>query len=75
MCDNQNIHKHDVFFFSSATCYLPVAVGRCSKTETRYHYDHETQDCKRFPYGGCFGNKNNFRSDKECQELNYLQYK
>ncbi|XP_040913680.1 tissue factor pathway inhibitor a [Toxotes jaculatrix] len=49
-------------------CHLPEAPGPCRGMVTRYFFDTATQQCKRFFYGGCFGNANNFRSMGECQE-------
>ncbi|XP_051938008.1 tissue factor pathway inhibitor a [Hippocampus zosterae] len=48
-------------------CHLPEAEGPCRGLLTRYFFDNSTQQCKRFYYGGCFGNANNFRSMAECQ--------
>ncbi|XP_049450195.1 tissue factor pathway inhibitor a [Epinephelus fuscoguttatus] len=48
-------------------CHLPEAPGPCRGLLTRYFFDSESQQCKHFFYGGCFGNANNFRSMEECQ--------
>ncbi|KAF7216223.1 tissue factor pathway inhibitor a [Nothobranchius furzeri] len=48
-------------------CHLPEAPGPCRGLVNRYFFDRETQQCKRFFYGGCFGNANNFRRLPECQ--------
>ncbi|XP_077393247.1 tissue factor pathway inhibitor a isoform X1 [Festucalex cinctus] len=48
-------------------CHLPEAEGPCRGLVTRYFYDGSSQQCKRFYYGGCFGNANNFRSIGECR--------
>ncbi|XP_061697459.1 tissue factor pathway inhibitor a isoform X2 [Syngnathoides biaculeatus] len=48
-------------------CHLPEAEGPCRGLVTRYFFDSNTLQCKRFYYGGCFGNANNFRSIAECQ--------
>ncbi|XP_061547759.1 tissue factor pathway inhibitor a isoform X1 [Phycodurus eques] len=48
-------------------CHLPEAEGPCRGLVTRYFFDSNSQQCKRFYYGGCFGNANNFRSIAECQ--------
>ncbi|XP_054643767.1 tissue factor pathway inhibitor a [Dunckerocampus dactyliophorus] len=47
-------------------CHLPEAPGPCRGLVTRYFFDSNSQQCKRFFYGGCFGNANNFRSMAEC---------
>uniref|UniRef100_A0A3Q2PHQ1 Tissue factor pathway inhibitor n=1 Tax=Fundulus heteroclitus TaxID=8078 RepID=A0A3Q2PHQ1_FUNHE len=48
-------------------CHLPEAPGPCRGLLKRFFFDGETQQCKHFFYGGCFGNANNFRSMAECQ--------
>ncbi|XP_042350914.1 tissue factor pathway inhibitor-like [Plectropomus leopardus] len=48
-------------------CHLAEAPGPCRGLVTRYFFDSESQQCKHFFYGGCFGNANNFRSMAECQ--------
>lgn len=48
-------------------CHLPEAPGPCRGLVTRYFFNSNSQQCKHFFYGGCFGNANNFRSMAECQ--------
>ncbi|XP_029492221.1 tissue factor pathway inhibitor-like isoform X1 [Oncorhynchus nerka] len=48
-------------------CHLDEAPGPCRGLVTRYFFDSQSQECKHFYYGGCFGNANNFKSMKECQ--------
>ncbi|XP_049583944.1 tissue factor pathway inhibitor a [Syngnathus scovelli] len=48
-------------------CHLPEAEGPCRGLVTRFFFDSSSQRCKRFYYGGCFGNANNFRSIGECR--------
>ncbi|XP_075961629.1 tissue factor pathway inhibitor a [Anarhichas minor] len=48
-------------------CHLAEAPGPCRGLVTRYFFDSQSQHCKHFFYGGCFGNANNFRSMSECQ--------
>ncbi|KAM9365118.1 carboxypeptidase inhibitor SmCI-like [Pholidichthys leucotaenia] len=49
-------------------CQLEMVIGPCRGLVARYFFDNTSQQCKRFYYGGCFGNANNFRSMAECQE-------
>ncbi|XP_030643102.1 tissue factor pathway inhibitor a [Chanos chanos] len=49
-------------------CHLPDEPGPCRGLVPRFYFDSQTQECKRFFYGGCFGNANNFRTIKECQD-------
>ncbi|XP_044073357.1 tissue factor pathway inhibitor a isoform X2 [Siniperca chuatsi] len=48
-------------------CHLAEAPGPCRGMVTRYFFDSSSQQCKRFFYGGCFGNANNFKSMAECE--------
>ncbi|KAA8588393.1 hypothetical protein FQN60_001587, partial [Etheostoma spectabile] len=43
------------------------APGPCRGLLTRYFFDSDSQQCKHFYYGGCFGNANNFKSMAACQ--------
>jgi len=47
-------------------CVLPPETGRCKGFIRRFYYDPEVKYCKRFTYGGCGGNGNNFLRLKEC---------
>lgn len=46
-------------------CLHPPDSGPCQERLTRYYY--ENGECKRFEYGGCAGNGNNFFTKVECQ--------
>ncbi|XP_020797723.1 LOW QUALITY PROTEIN: tissue factor pathway inhibitor a [Boleophthalmus pectinirostris] len=48
-------------------CQLPEAPGPCRGLVSRFLFDPETQSCRHFFYGGCFGNANNFRTMDECR--------
>ncbi|XP_056144818.1 tissue factor pathway inhibitor a isoform X2 [Lampris incognitus] len=48
-------------------CHLEEAPGPCRGLVTRFFFDSKSQECKRFFYGGCLGNANNFRSMADCQ--------
>uniref|UniRef100_A0A3B4AJT1 BPTI/Kunitz inhibitor domain-containing protein n=1 Tax=Periophthalmus magnuspinnatus TaxID=409849 RepID=A0A3B4AJT1_9GOBI len=48
-------------------CQLPEAPGPCRGLVSRFLFDPETQSCRHFFYGGCFGNANNFRTIDECK--------
>lgn len=47
-------------------CNLPKQPGPCRAYMPRFYYDSETGYCKRFIYGGCLGNKNNFNVVEDC---------
>ncbi|XP_076120437.1 tissue factor pathway inhibitor a [Alosa pseudoharengus] len=48
-------------------CHLTDEPGPCRGLVPRYFYERQSQKCKRFFYGGCFGNANNFKTMKECE--------
>ena len=41
--------------------------GPCRAAMPRWFFNKQTQSCQEFLYGGCQGNKNNFRSRSECE--------
>ncbi|XP_062865682.1 WAP, Kazal, immunoglobulin, Kunitz and NTR domain-containing protein [Trichomycterus rosablanca] len=47
-------------------CRLPTVQGPCKNWEPRWAYNPLTKRCQAFVYGGCRGNRNNFRSKTEC---------
>ena len=49
-------------------CYLPSETGPCKAGFRRYYYDHKKDKCLKFTYGGCRGNRNNFKTMEECNE-------
>ena len=48
-------------------CMLPREIGPCRGAHTRWYFNPGTNRCERFSFGGCSGNANNFRSERECQ--------
>ena len=54
-------------------CTLPMEIGTSCNAKYkysryyRYYYDSIKGKCKRFIYGGCDGNANNFRTKKACK--------
>ncbi|XP_031574707.1 CUB and sushi domain-containing protein 3-like [Actinia tenebrosa] len=47
-------------------CKQPVNRGPCTQKVSRWTFDSVTGRCKRFNYGGCYGNENNFLSKQLC---------
>ena len=43
-------------------------VVACTAAIPRYYFDQDHQTCKRFIYGGCDGNNNNFHTKKACSK-------
>ncbi|XP_062612883.1 homeobox protein 5-like [Saccostrea cucullata] len=47
-------------------CEDPADRGHCNKLELRYRFNEDSEYCETFLYGGCGGNKNNFKTVGEC---------
>ena len=54
---------------------LPVVCQRFEEPEVtclayipRWRYDHDSQTCENFIYGGCNGNANNFETIEACEK-------
>ena len=47
-------------------CSLPAESGLCLAAILRWYYNEKTGRCETFSYGGCGGNENNFKTEKEC---------
>ncbi|XP_046557894.1 kunitz-type serine protease inhibitor 2-like [Haliotis rubra] len=50
-------------------CLLPPVSGHCHGAESRYYFDMFQSKCLIFPYSGCGGNSNNFKTEDECLKL------
>lgn len=53
---------------SVSPCKLPLDPGPCQYRVAAWFFDRSTKSCKHFIYGGCGGNENRFRSEKDCRE-------
>ncbi|ROL50403.1 Tissue factor pathway inhibitor [Anabarilius grahami] len=62
-CEEMCLVKED-----KSPCHLEDEPGPCRGLVPRYFFDFKSQECKRFFYGGCFGNANNFKTIKDCNE-------
>lgn len=54
-------------FATCPTCSLKPETGLCEAVFPRFYYDATDGACKKFTYGGCGGNENNFETAKECK--------
>lgn len=43
--------------------------GFCNKLELCYCFNEDSEYCEIFLYGGCVGNKNNFKIVGECVKV------
>jgi len=50
--------------FDSSSCDLSPDAGPCTGRLTRFYFSDGT--CRKFEYGGCHGNKNNFFTEEDC---------
>ena len=48
------------------TCILPPVTGSCTRSVTRWYFNHMLGKCQSFIYSGCDGNSNNFESLEKC---------
>lgn len=49
-------------------CSQPTEPGPCTNITHRWAFSPKAGRCKRFNYGGCFGNENNFDSKDKCNK-------
>uniref|UniRef100_A0A673C5K2 BPTI/Kunitz inhibitor domain-containing protein n=1 Tax=Sphaeramia orbicularis TaxID=375764 RepID=A0A673C5K2_9TELE len=58
------VRSHDPPLSSSlpVLCRLPMKVGSCRAAFPRFFYNVTDQTCRRFTYGGCDANSNNFET-------------
>ncbi|XP_053141514.1 kunitz-type protease inhibitor 1 [Hemicordylus capensis] len=54
--------------FSQGHCVEKPDTARCDESLIRWYYNPFTEQCDRFTYGGCEGNKNNFQDEEECMK-------
>lgn len=59
--------KHvENFFPTTVLCQLAKNTGPCKNYTVMWYYNTRENQCERFWYGGCDGNTNRFKSEKEC---------
>ncbi|XP_051812885.1 collagen alpha-6(VI) chain [Acanthochromis polyacanthus] len=56
-------------FVSKDACLLSQDQGDCQNYTMMWFFDTEQNECSRFWYGGCGGNKNRFKTQEECENL------
>uniref|UniRef100_A0A915IN15 Uncharacterized protein n=1 Tax=Romanomermis culicivorax TaxID=13658 RepID=A0A915IN15_ROMCU len=47
----------------------PAFVGMCRAAFPRFSFHKSDNQCKRFIYGGCDGNENNFETEGHCKRV------
>ncbi|KAG8447416.1 hypothetical protein GDO86_014771 [Hymenochirus boettgeri] len=53
---------------TEAACHLPITTGPCRGNAMLWAFDVAQGKCVTFTYGGCWGNGNQFYTEKECKE-------
>ncbi|XP_041826866.1 protein AMBP-like [Melanotaenia boesemani] len=53
-------------FNGTEACKAAPDTGPCFGMHQRYFYNSSSMSCELFNYGGCMGNQNNFKSEREC---------
>uniref|UniRef100_K1RCH9 Tissue factor pathway inhibitor 2 n=1 Tax=Magallana gigas TaxID=29159 RepID=K1RCH9_MAGGI len=56
-------------FRQGGVCSLRPDVGECEGICPRFYYDARRRTCRRFNYGCCGGNANNFKTKALCQRV------
>merc|ERR1712064_100939 len=62
--------EHDYLLEENITpkfCLLPPDPGPCTSKVNRWYFLSRIGDCIEFPWGGCYGNENNFISQNQCR--------
>ncbi|XP_028413435.1 papilin-like [Dendronephthya gigantea] len=62
------VKQKAVCVLRGVACSLPKIVGPCRARILRFYYNSQTRQCERFYYGGCRGNRNNFKTKEFCEE-------
>ncbi|XP_036930518.1 collagen alpha-6(VI) chain-like isoform X2 [Acanthopagrus latus] len=52
----------------NAACLLRQDAGGCQQYAEMWFFDNDHRRCIRFWYGGCGGNKNRFKTKKDCEQ-------
>uniref|UniRef100_A0A8C5NQU2 BPTI/Kunitz inhibitor domain-containing protein n=1 Tax=Junco hyemalis TaxID=40217 RepID=A0A8C5NQU2_JUNHY len=52
--------------FRTDLCSAPPVTGPCRAAFPRWFYVPAEKSCREFTYGGCRGNANNHRDEREC---------
>ncbi|MEQ2172045.1 hypothetical protein GOODEAATRI_016943 [Goodea atripinnis] len=47
-------------------CNAAPDTGPCFGIHDRFFYNSSSMSCELFKYGGCLGNQNNFKTEREC---------
>ncbi|KAK3538062.1 hypothetical protein QTP70_027413 [Hemibagrus guttatus] len=54
---------------AASSCTQPPLTGPCRDSNTMWYYNPYEQKCRRFNYGGCDGNNNQFDTEENCMAV------
>jgi len=67
---NKQTYAGDDYVVPLSLCGQPKGVvGLCRALLPRWTYDQHSRKCDKFYYGGCGGNRNNFKNKQECDNV------
>ncbi|KRY54793.1 Papilin, partial [Trichinella britovi] len=67
--DLDNSIESDTYRSHVDYCNSSPEVGPCRDATTRWHYEPRRGECIEFVYGGCGGNRNNFKTRQDCERV------
>nr|XP_039247966.1 BPTI/Kunitz domain-containing protein-like [Styela clava] len=59
--------KECMNYCTPAICFQPKLPGPCNFYRPKWYYDSNECKCKKFIWGGCLPNSNNFNTEQECR--------
>ncbi|XP_056875607.1 protein AMBP [Takifugu flavidus] len=64
--DSESSGMDPSFFNGTEACRAAPDTGPCFGFFQHYFYNSSSMSCELFNYGGCLGNQNNFKTEREC---------
>ncbi|XP_054928566.1 BPTI/Kunitz domain-containing protein-like [Dermacentor andersoni] len=64
--DSEAVESPQLRVLSAWYCSLPAKTGPYEAAIGRFFYNVNSDTCEDFLYGGCEGNRNNFRTYEQC---------
>ncbi|XP_047229535.1 protein AMBP isoform X2 [Girardinichthys multiradiatus] len=64
--DTEGSGDDTTLFNGTKACNAAPDTGPCFGIHNRFFYNSSSMSCELFKYGGCLGNQNNFKTEREC---------
>ncbi|CAH0719455.1 unnamed protein product, partial [Brenthis ino] len=64
-----NNNKNSFLSNLDTWCQFQPKIGNCEKSLQKFYYDLQLHHCVPFNYSGCGGNRNNFETLADCEQL------